>query len=251
MKHILLRASLALAPLALAACIGPFARTAPYAYDKKGDLVEFNYAWPAEVTANRPLARRLRADLERSFKAAEATAMADRATASAMNRPFHGHQYSRRWTTAGQSGRLLSLDGRLLTFTGGAHPDHSADVLLWDRAARAEVRAASLFTSGNALDMLVRLPGCAILDAERTKRRGAAVGGGDALSACPPLDALALVPSDGDHNHRFDHVRLVAPNGVAGPYVEGTYDISVPITATLLAAIKPVYRAGFEVAQPQ
>ena len=240
----------ALSPLALAACIGPFARTAPYAYDKKGDLVEFSYAWPAEVTASAPLTRRLRADLERGFKAAEATAMADRAAATAMNRPFNGHQYSRRWTTAGQSARLVSLDGRLMTFTGGAHPDHGATALLWDRSARSEVRAADLFSSKSALEALVRVPGCAILDAERARRRGGA-GGGDAFAACPPLDALALVPSDNNRNRRFDHFRLIAPHGVAGAHVEGSYDISVAITPTLLAAIKPAYRAGFEVGQPQ
>ena len=250
MKHLLLRAPLALAPLALAACIGPFARTAPYAYDKKGDLVEFNYAWPAEVTANATIVRRLRADLERSFKAAEATAVADRAAATGMNRPFVGHRYSRRWTTAGQSPRLLSLEGRLLTYTGGAHPDHGADSLLWDRSARAELRTANLFTSKSALDSLVRQPGCKILDAERAKRRGAAVGGG-AFAACPSLDAMALVPSDGNRNRRFDHLRLIAPNGVAGPSGEGSYDINVAITPNMLAAIKPAYRAGFEVAQPQ
>ena len=240
----------ALSPLALAACIGPFARTAPYAYDKKGDLVEFNYAWPAEVTASGPLTRRLRADLERAFKAAEATAMGDRATATEMNRSFYGHKYSRRWTTAGQSPRLLSLDGRLMTFTGGAHPNQSAEGLLWDRNARAEIKPERLFATADKLDALVRVPGCAMLTSERARRLSAVASPGDVFSACPTT-GFAVIPSDGNHNRRFDHIRLVAANGVAGAYVEGTYDISVPITATLLAAIKPAYRAGFEVAQPQ
>jgi hypothetical protein len=223
MKHILI-----LAPLALSACIGPFARTSPYAYDKKGELVEFTYAWSAEATANRPISRRLRADLERSFKAAEAAALADRAQAAAANRPFRAHRYARRWTTAGQSARLLSLDGRLTTFTGGASSDHGAEALLWDRTARAEVPPASLFTTNEALDQLVRLPACAKTD-------------------CPAPAALALVLADDDHNRRFDHVRLVATHSDR----EGSEAIELPITATLLAAIKPAYRASFEVAQPQ
>ncbi len=248
MKHPFLRASAVLAPLALAACIGPFARSAPYAYDKKGDLVEFNYAWSAEVSANPVLRRRLRADLERSFTASAAAAETDRASAQAAGRPFHGHQYSRRWTTAGQSARLLSLDGRLLASTGGAHPDHSADGLLWDRASRAEIKPDRLFTNGSSLQTLVRVPGCAMLASERTRRLGNVPATGEMANPCP-TEGVAVVPSDADHNRRFDHIRLLAPNGSAGAYVEGTYDLSVPVTATMLAAIKPLYRAGFEVAQ--
>ncbi|MDQ3139534.1 MAG: hypothetical protein M3Q15_02275, partial [Pseudomonadota bacterium] len=160
-------------------------------------------------------------------------------------------RYSRRWTTAGQSARLLSLDGRLMTFTGGAPPNHGADALLWDRSTRAEVRAASLFSSNEALDRLVRVPGCAILDSERAKRRGATIKRGGAFADCPALAALTLVLTDANRNRRFDHVRLVAAHAGAGSYSEGSSDISLPITATLLAAIKPAYRASFEVGQPQ
>ena len=225
MKHIFLRAPLALAPLALAACIGPFARTSPYAYDKKGELVEFNYAWSAEASADRSLGRRLRADLERSFKAAEAAAVADRAQAAAANRPFRAHRYNRRWTTAGQSARLLSLDGRLQSFTGDDRPIEIADALLWDRRTRSEVAPASLFTSNEALDRLVRVPAC------NRDREG-----------CPPFFADKLVLTDNNRNRRFDHVRFA---------VRGSKDIVLPISATLLAAIKPTYRSSFEVAQPQ
>ncbi len=168
-----------------------------------------------------------------------------------MNRPFHGHQYNRRWTTAGQSARLLSLDGRLLTSTGGAHPSHGADGLLWDRRTRAEIKVERLFATNNVLDTVVRASGCAILDSERAKRRGAPLRAGDVFSACPPLSELAVIPSDGDHNRRFDHIRLVAPQGVAGAYAEGSYDIGVPVTAAMLAAMTPAYRASFEVAQSQ
>jgi hypothetical protein len=244
MKHIALSAALT---LALTACIGPFART-PYAYDKKGDLVEFNYAWSADVSASPQLRRRLRADLERSFKDTAAAAEADRSATVAAGRAFHGHQYSRRWTTAGRSSRLLSLDGRLVTFTGGAHPNTSADGLLWDRYSRTEIKPDRLFDDAQSIDALVRTPGCAMLSSERARRLGSSPG--QVAAACPTA-GVVMIPSDSDGNRRFDHIRLVAPNGIAGANVEGTYDISVPVTATLLAAIKPLYRPGFEVAQPQ
>jgi hypothetical protein len=251
MKQIALPVALALAlPLALTACIGPFARIAPYAYDKKGDLVEFNYAWSAEVSADPRLRRILKADLERSFSATAAAAEADRAASAAAGRPFHSHQYNRRWTTAGQSPRLLSLDGRLMAFTGGAHPDHAATGLLWDRYARASIKPDRLFVNASSLGTLVRAPSCAMLASERTRRLGDAPAS-DGMAAPCPTAGVAVIPSDANHNRRFDHIRVVAVNGVAGPNVEGTYDLSVPVTANMLAAIKPLYRSGFEVAQPQ
>ena len=245
MKKILL-----LAPLALAGCATLFGPRSPFAVDRKGDTVEFNYAWSAEASATPPLVRRLRSDLETAWSAASTTAQADRAAALAANRPFNGHQFSRRWTTAGQSSRLLSLESQTMIVTGGAQPSHGADALLWDRRARAEIKAERLFGTGKDLAKLVHAPYCVTLEGERAKRRGAAVQPGDAFSACPQLRALAVVPADSNANRRFDRVRLVAPNGVAGAYAEGRYDIAVPVTAAMRAAIKPAFRSSFEV-QPQ
>ncbi len=248
MKHILILAPLA---LALTSCAVPFARTSPYAFGNKGDLVEFNYAWSAEATAIPALVLRLRGDLETSWRAAATTAQADRAEALAMKRPFNGHQYSRRWTSAGQSRRLLSLDGRTLVFTGDPPPSHGAEGLLWDRSARAEIKVERLFSASSALQTLVRAPYCAKLDEERAKRRGGAVPSGGAFTSCPRFDKLAIVPTDSNTDRRFDLLRIVAPNGVAGPYAEGSYDVVVPVTAAMRAALKPAYRLSFKVAQPQ
>lgn len=238
------------APVALAGCATLFGPKSPYALDRKGELVEFNYAWSAEVSAIPALVRRLSSDLETSFSAASTTAQADRAAAQAANRPFNGHQFSRRWTTAGQSARLLSLGGETLIFTGGAHPSHGADALLWDRLTRREIKAARLFKAGDDLEKLVRAPFCVTLQGERARRRGAPVQVGDAFSECPKMSELALVPSDSNANRRFDRFRIVAPNAVAGAYAEGRYDIAIPVTAALRAAIKPAFRLSFE-PQPQ
>ncbi len=216
---------LILVPLALAGCTTLFGPTSPFAVDRKDDLIEFTYAWSAEASANAALARRLRGDLETSFRAAEAAAKADRAQALALNRPFRTHRYDRRWTTAGQSARLLSLDGRVASLAGDNRPGEKADALLWDRRTRSEVAPASLFSSNDALDRLVRVPTC---DRDR--------------EGCPPFFPHALVLTDNDRNRRFDHVRFA---------VQGSKDIVQPISATLLAAIKPIYRSSFEVAQPQ
>ncbi len=240
-----------LAPLVLAGCAALLGPTSPFALDRKGETVEFNYAWSAEAAAIPALVRRLRADLETSWSAASTTAQADRGNAAASRRPFNGHKFSRRWTTAGQSPRLLSLDGQTLIVTGAAQPSHGAEGLLWDRSTRAEIKPERLFANESDYGKLVHTPYCVTLEGERTKRRGSPVGAGKAFSNCPPLSALAIVPADGDGDRRFDRFRLIAASGVAGPHAEGRYDIAVPVTAALRAALKPAYRSSFEIAQPQ
>ena len=53
-------------------------------------------------------------------------------------------------------------------------------------------------------------------------------------------------PVDKDKDGRFDEVEFVASPYTAGPYAEGEYELVLPVTRQLIAAIKPVYRASFE-----
>ena len=244
MKPITLLA--ALAPLSLGACATLFGPMSPFAFDRKGDLVEFNYAWPAEASRHPALVRQLRRDLETSFTATTAAAAADRASAKASDRPFRSHSFSRRWTTAGQSPRLLSLDGRTETYTGGAHPNHGAKALLWDRRLTREVTLASLLSSPQSLATL-RPAYCRALDAERARRRGD-VRAGAMFVECPRLDQLTLLPADRDRDGRFETLRWIADPYVAGPYSEGYYVIDQPVGAGFRSALKPAYRASFEAA---
>ena len=226
MKPITLLA--ALAPLTLGACATLFGPGSPFAVDRKGDLVEFTYAWSAEASRNPLLARHLRADLERAFAASASTARADRAATFAAGRKFVGHRYDRRWTTAGQSARLLSLDGSLAVTTG-AGSTARADGLLWDRPRRREVRIEQLFTTPAAFDALVRLPGCARIE-----------------RACATPRDLTVGPGDSDRNRRFDHLRVAATAGSARATIA---DSRLAISAAMLAAIDPAFRASFEVGQ--
>ena len=245
MKQILL-----LAPLALAGCATIFGPKSPFALDRKGELVEFNYAWSAEASAVPTLVRRLNSDLETSFSAASTTAQADRSAAQTAKRPFTAHQFNRRWTTSGQSARLLSLGGETLYSTGGAYPSHGADALLWDRLTRREIKVERLFSASDELEKLVQASFCVTLEGERAKRRGTATQVSDASSECAKIGKLAVRPADSNANRRFDRFRLIAPPGVVGAPAEGRYDIAVPVTAAMRSALKPAYRSSFEV-QPQ
>ena len=51
---------------------------------------------------------------------------------------------------------------------------------------------------------------------------------------------------DSDKDGRFDRLLLVASPYVAGPWVEGAYEIELVITPDLIAALKAEFRPGFE-----
>jgi hypothetical protein len=235
----------ALAPLSLGACAALFGPASPFALDRKGDLVEFNYGWSAEASRQPALVRQLRRDLETSFSAATAAAQADRAADSANNFPFQSHRFSRRWTTAGQSSRLLSLEGRTSTLAGGAHSNYFAKALLWDRRADGEITFASLLYSPESLGIIVRPTYCNALKVERARRLGGTFPTFP-FADCPRFDQLTVVPTDRDRDGRFDTLRIVADPYVAGSYSEGFYVIDQAVGARFRSALKPAYRASFE-----
>ena len=64
-------------------------------------------------------------------------------------------------------------------------------------------------------------------------------------------DDIAIIPTDKNGNGRFELLTLVASPYVAGPWVEGDYEIELTVTPDLLAGLKSDYRASFEVVQRQ
>ena len=207
--------------------------------------LEFDYSWPAEAAAIRPLNQRFRSDAQAALRSAQKDAVEDMKLAASQKRDYHQHFFSRSWAAVGQSPHLLSLESVTGTFTGGAHPNSNNGALLWDRRLNREVTLASLFLRPRAFETLTRTIYCKRLDTERRKRRqGETLGG--MFDDCPKYSELAIAPFDGDKDRRFDRIRFVASPYVAGPYVEGAYEIDVPVTRQLMAAIKPAYRISFE-----
>lgn len=238
--------------LLLAGCGWPFSgpQRAPYLFGDKGDLVDFHYGWSAEAAAIPALEARFRAALDKAWKAELAASVADRAAAARAGRKYESHQFRLDWTTAGQSRRLLSLEGTANGFVGDNHLSHASAALLWDRSAKAIITPATLFTRPADMQALLQPGFCTALDRERAKRRAVAVAH-PRSRGCPPLGEVIVVPSDSDWDGRFDSLRLTADPNVAGSLPEGAYRVILPVTASLAAAIQPRYRSSFEIAQPQ
>jgi hypothetical protein len=212
---------------------------------KTQDL-DFSYQWPAEAAAIPTLDHRLRADMSKALTEAKANARDDVKLARQQQRQFNQHYFSMKYTAVGQSPRLLSLESENGVFEGGAHPMTTYDALLWDRRQNRAVTVASLFVHPGDLSAVTRTFYCKALDAERNKRREGMKMDLAEFNACPKYSELAISPVDRDKDGKFNDLNFVASPYVAGPYSEGEYPITVPVTPQFLAALKPEFRSSFE-----
>jgi hypothetical protein len=237
--------ALALA-IALAAAAGP----QPVKIDRQSKLLDFTFEWPAEAAAIPALDKRFRTEADKAYAEAHKDAEEDMALTREQTRDYHQHYYAAGWETLGQSQRLLSLVETVETFTGGAHPNHESSALVWDRRSDKEIAMDDLFAKLGAFTDSTRSAYCAALDKERSIRREGEKLGGE-FDECPKFADLAIAPADKNRDGRFDTIDFIAPPYVAGPYAEGEYDVELPVTAKLIAAMKAEYGPSFEVQRGQ
>ena len=218
----------------------------PFSYSSKTNFADVDFSYSAEAAASPALVRRFKAEL-----AKERTATVTCGRQETEVRVKTGGQgiacaSSTKIATSGQTGRLLSLARTYWAFTGGAHGNGGTTPLLWDRARGKEIKFASLFSSANGYANILRDPYCRALNRERKKRRGDDYQPSSMtpeFDACPKFSDLSLIPAG---SLRFGQIHLIASPYTAGPYAEGEYDIALPVTARLVAALKPEYRASFD-----
>jgi hypothetical protein len=113
-----------------------------------------------------------------------------------------------------------------------------------------EIAIRNLLRPGKSWAGAIRQPFCVLLDRERAKRREEPVKKDDFFANCPALSSVSILLEDSDKNRRFDHILVTADPYVAGPYVEGAYEISLPLTEAMIERLKPEYRASFEPRPP-
>ena len=209
------------------------------------DALEFAYAWPAEAARVPAINSRFRAEAQKAYRQALQLGRDNQSLYREEKREGVRDFYLMQWHTAGQSVRLLSLQNQLSRFTGGAHPNTGFGAMLWDKAMNKETSVSALFIRASDLPALSRDGYCRALEVERLKRRGGEKLGGE-FDACPKFEDLAIAPTDRNRNGRFDGVDFVASPYTAGPYAEGEYEITLPVTAKMVSSLKARYRASFE-----
>src|SRR3954465_5730020 len=72
-------------------------------------LLDFHYAWPAEVEAIPALRAEFRRRMGAASQDARTRARETRGGAREANVPFHQEQYDKVWTVEARNGRFLSL----------------------------------------------------------------------------------------------------------------------------------------------
>ena len=204
---------------------------------------DFAYSWPATVSAIPALAQRFTAERDALLadqKAEWTDALkifAGQDCVACVNRDFH-----KTWEVVADLPRFLSLSADFNEYLGGAHGIPYYEALVWDRKVKTAFDPKTMFRSEAALQDALWTPWCKALKAERLKKPNW-VYENSALN-CPPVSDLTLLIGSANKTS-FDRIGLIAAPYVAGSYAEGTYEATLPVTAKVLAAVKPEYKAAF------
>ncbi|WP_374410255.1 DUF3298 and DUF4163 domain-containing protein [Novosphingobium colocasiae] len=215
---------------------------------EKSDLLEFSFAYPGAAAAIPALKAQLDKQLAAARSEATDTAREDSKSAKTDGYPFNPHYYDATWQVVTDLPDWLSLSAEIATYTGGAHGMAVPDTLLWDKSAGAARQPLDLFTSKEALRSATQAAFCAALDKERAKRPGAPVdrASGEMFTEC--IDPVAQTVILGSSNRRtFDRIGFLIAPYEAGPYAEGSYEVTLPVSDKVMAALKPQYRGAFSV----
>ncbi|MFV0644386.1 MAG: DUF4163 domain-containing protein [Sphingomonadaceae bacterium] len=216
------------------------------AISKATDLYSFAYSYPGEAVSVPALAKDLDGDArlrEQELAADTRTAAAD---AKANGYPYRPYETAIEWKTVADLPRFLSLSEQIYVFTGGAHGNTGYEASIWDKTTSQDLVPDDFFTSSAALEQAVRQQFCTRLDAERSKRREGAPASPDEYNQCVPVSETTVLLGS-SNGQTFNRIGFIAAPYVAGPYAEGSYDITVPVNQAILSAVKPEYRKYFSV----
>lgn len=217
--------------------------------EESNDLYEFDYAYPAAAGAIPGLKATLDKELEQGRAELIANAKAQRAGAEEAGFPYRTISSTTTWQVVTDLPDWLSLSALVGEYSGGAHPNHGFTALLWDKRANVKRAPLDLFVSKEALSKAIRADFCDAIDKQRAEKRGERIdrSSGDMFSEC--IDPTASTVILGSSNRRvFDRIGVLVGPYEAGPYVEGDYEATLPVTPAVLAAVKPEYRSSFAAA---
>ncbi|MGE8141984.1 DUF3298 and DUF4163 domain-containing protein [Novosphingobium sp. NPDC080210] len=206
----------------------------------------FSYAYPAAAAGIPALKAQLDNEMAKARAELASIAKEGESAAKAEDFEFNPFDQSTKWTVVTDLPGWLSLKRDYYEFTGGAHGNYGTGALLWDKAAGQARDVLTLFVSKAAFDAALRPAFCNALDKQRAERRGAPVdrNSGDSFDDClAPSDVTVLLGSS--NKQQFNRIGLIADPYAAGPYAEGSYEVTLPVTPALLKAVKPEYRAAF------
>lgn len=206
----------------------------------------FAYSWPAQVSAIPALAGLLtgrRDDALKGQKNEWAGSIADCPVEAFSCR---NASFSLSWEVVANLENYLSLSSSFESYSGGAHGIYGRSALIWDRGKEEAIEPVQLFVSSKALQSAIGADACAALNRERAKRRGGPVeqGSDSWADECVAIDDTVLFIGS-SNGKAFDRIGVYYGPYVAGPYAEGDFEFTLPVTAEVFEAVKPQYRGAF------
>lgn len=216
--------------------------------NENGTLFHFAYAYPAQAAAIPALKAQLDAEKDKARRSLVVEAQQGRDAAKRSGIDFNPYDRRVEWSVVTDLPSWLSLKGERYDFSGGAHGNSGTAQLLWDKTAGRSREPLALFTAKAAFDAALGQAYCAALNAQRSERREAKVNpaSGDPFDKCLLPSEVTMLLGSGDKAH-FTRIGLIADPYVAGPYAEGSYEVTLPVTPALIKAVKPEYRGAFAV----
>ena len=206
------------------------------------ETYSFDYAYPAEAGAIPALKAILDADLAKHKDRLAKSAAEGKQMTRQNDYPFQPYSFGKGWEVVTDLPAWLSLSAGFSTYEGGAHPNYGFDSLLWDRRASKVRSVLELFVSDRGFAEAIRADFCKALDKERAERRkGLAMEGFD--DCIDPAETVIILGSS--NGKAFNRLRFLIAPYLAGPYVEGEYEVTLPVTPALQVRVKPQYRASF------
>lgn len=208
---------------------------------------EFSYGWPAEVAAIPKLAaefeEKRKADLAgQKYNWAEQVENCPPDASSCATNVFNLE-----WQVVANTPRYLSLSNSFYMYSGGAHGLGGRGSLIWDREAETSLDAYDFFRSLEALESAIGAKVCAMLNAEREKRRGEPVSGEGWPNNCIAMGDETVIFLGSSNGKSFDRLGIYYAPYIAGAYAEGDFEFTVPVTKAVMKAVKPEYREAFSI----
>ena len=218
---------------------------APLKYESKNQYAEVELTLPEAVKGQPDLHARLYAAAVRDLRQFIEGAQADRSEfGDDSGIPAYAKDVE--LTTAAETGKLLSLRQTSYEFTGGAHPNTTYASVLWDKALKRDVTAATLFRSGADLSPLDRALCEAINRAKKARGSDEPVtlGADDAGFSCPKAAATAFVLAPSKTPGKAGGLTfLINPYQVAA-YAVGQFEITLP-HSVFHGLLNPAYADEF------
>lgn len=204
----------------------------------EGPTLSFRWSLAPEAALEPALVRELRssaiADRAKAQREAEEGA---RAAGDAGRRMQY--EWIERWQPDAETDVLLALSARQYSFTGGAHGNLAPKAVIWDRALGHRLAFGQLFADPQAMKAALKPAFCKALDEERKARRGGVANA--MFNDCPDPFAYPIVPvGDG----KIAEIRVLVPPYEAGPWAEGSYDITLP-ASVVRAFLLPRFASVF------